>query len=152
LDQQPGSAGAARRRKTWRARGCAREQNVAGAQAARARPPGGHVTGQGIGLGLRHALAKGLFESAPRCVRWLEIHPENYLSRGGRYESMLATARARWPLLTHGLTLGFGALAPFDAAFLKALRGFLRELGAPFHSDHLCFSGVDGLFAHDLLP
>jgi uncharacterized protein (UPF0276 family) len=28
----------------------------------------------------------------------------------------------------------------------------LRDVGAPWHSDHLCFAGVDGVFAHDLLP
>jgi uncharacterized protein (UPF0276 family) len=106
----------------------------------------------GIGLGLRHALAEELFASAPATVRWLEIHPENYLSRGGRYAAMLEAAEARYPLLTHGLTMGFGAVERFDAGYLRALRALLERLRAPWHSDHLCFAGVDGLFAHDLLP
>jgi uncharacterized protein (UPF0276 family) len=106
----------------------------------------------GIGLGLRHAIARELFEAAPASIRWLEIHPENYLWRGGRYETMLATARARWPLLTHGLTMAFGSVTPFERTYMHALRNLLCDLKAPWHSDHLCFAGVDGLFAHDLLP
>ncbi len=107
---------------------------------------------EGIGLGLRHALSRELFELEGAPVRWLEIHPENYLDRGGRYETMLATARARYPLLTHGLTMAFGSIAPYDASYLRELRALLADLEVPWHSDHLCFAGVDGVFAHDLLP
>ena len=106
----------------------------------------------GIGLGLRHALSRELFELERSPIRWLEIHPENYLDRGGRYETMLATARARYPLLTHGLTMAFGSIAPFDATYLRELRALLEDLEVPWQSDHLCFAGVDGMFAHDLLP
>jgi uncharacterized protein (UPF0276 family) len=65
---------------------------------------------------------------------------------------MLTDARARWPLLTHGLTMAFGSIEPFDRGYLRGLRTLLSELKVPWHSDHLCFAGVDGLFAHDLLP
>lgn len=109
---------------------------------------------EGIGLGLRSPLAKALFTegAAPKALRWLEIHPENYLARGGHYESLLTRARADYPLLTHGLTMGFGQLERFDAGYLRALRGLLSDLRVPFHSDHLCFASVDGVFVHDLLP
>jgi uncharacterized protein (UPF0276 family) len=108
---------------------------------------------EGIGLGLRLPIAAPLFDgSAPPALRWLEIHPENYLGRGGRYASLLAQARERYPLLTHGLTMGLGALAPFDGAYLRSLRGLLHELSVPWHSDHLCFAQVDEVFLHDLLP
>jgi uncharacterized protein (UPF0276 family) len=106
----------------------------------------------GIGLGLRHGLSRELFERAPAAVRWLEIHPENYMFRGGRYETTLATARARYPLLTHGLSMAFGSIAPFERGYLRELRVLLRDLEVPWHSDHLCFVGVDGVFSHDLLP
>lgn len=108
---------------------------------------------EGIGLGLRSPIAAPLLDgSAPSALRWLEIHPENYLGRGGRYASLLTQARDRYPLLTHGLTMGFGALAPFDVDYLRALRGLLRDLRAPWHSDHLCFAQVDDVYLHDLLP
>lgn len=106
----------------------------------------------GIGLGLRHPIAQATLHEAPRALRWLEIHPENYLDRGGLYERMLSDARARFPLLTHGLTMSFGSVAPFSRAYLEKLRALLDELKAPWHSDHLCFSSVDGVYLHDLLP
>src|SRR5262245_50101234 len=107
---------------------------------------------EGIGLGLRSPLADAMFAAAPSALRWLEIHPENYLSRGGRYQTLLETARARYPLITHGLSMGFGALAPFDPEYLRSLRGLCESLRVPWHSDHLCFSCVDGVYLHDLLP
>jgi uncharacterized protein (UPF0276 family) len=109
---------------------------------------------EGIGLGLRSPLAKALFAEGarPLALRWLEIHPENYLERGGHYESLLARARANYPLLTHGLTMGFGHVERCDPRYLRALRALLAELAVPWHSDHLCFAAVDGVFVHDLLP
>jgi uncharacterized protein (UPF0276 family) len=107
---------------------------------------------EGIGLGLRSPIAKELFLAPPAALRWLEIHPENYLDRGGHYETLLRQARGRFPLLTHGLSMGFGAIRPFEPAELTRLRGLLSELSVPWHSDHLCFAAVDGVYAHDLLP
>jgi uncharacterized protein (UPF0276 family) len=107
---------------------------------------------EGIGLGLRQPLARELFDAAPPALSWLEIHPENYLGRGGQYARLLAVARERWPLITHGLTLGFGSLRPYDARTLAELARFLHELDVPFHSDHLCIASVDGVYLHDLLP
>ena len=107
---------------------------------------------EGLGLGLRQPLARELFESPPPALRWLEIHPENYLTRGGQYARMLATARERWPLVTHGLTLGFGASRPYDRAALSALAEFVQRVESPWHSDHLCIASVDGVYLHDLFP
>jgi uncharacterized protein (UPF0276 family) len=107
---------------------------------------------EGIGLGLRQPIADDLFAMAPPSLKWLELHPENYLARGGRYATLLARARERFPLLTHGLSMGFGSLTRFDADYLLAVRALVRELGCPWHSDHLCFSSVDGVYLHDLLP
>lgn len=107
---------------------------------------------EGIGLGLRSPLADTLFAAPPAALRWLEIHPENYLERGGRYQTLLDSARARFPLLTHGLSMGFGSLTPFDADYLRRLRALCESLRVPWHSDHLCFSSVDGVYLHDLLP
>lgn len=106
----------------------------------------------GIGLGLRHDLAIELFERKPPAVSWLEIHPENYLARGGRYQEMLQTARERWPVVTHGLSTCLGAVEPFDSDYLGELRAFLHDLEVPWHSEHLCLGGVDQRFFHDLLP
>lgn len=106
----------------------------------------------GIGLGLRYDLASQLLERRPETVAWLEIHPENYVKRGGRYQEMLDLARRDWPIVTHGLSTCLGALEPFDARYLKELRAFLSDVEIPWHSEHLCLGGVDDRFFHDLLP
>lgn len=106
----------------------------------------------GIGIGLRYDLATELLERQPGTVSWVEIHPENYLDRGGRYLEMLETARRDWPVVTHGLTTCLGAPEPFDSDYLHQLRDFLSEIEAPWHSEHLCLGAVDDRFFHDLLP
>jgi hypothetical protein len=90
-------------------------------------------------------------DEAP-ALRWLEIHPENYLRRGGRYASALSVCRDRWPIVTHGLTMSLGGVDPLDRAYLASLDALLSEIGSPWHSDHLCFSIAHGVTTHDLLP
>ena len=106
----------------------------------------------GIGLGLRYDLASELLERRPATVSWIELHPENYVNRGGRYQEMLELARRDWPIVTHGLSTCLGAVEPFDAEYLGNLREFFSGLEVPWHSEHLCFGGVDDRFFHDLLP
>jgi uncharacterized protein (UPF0276 family) len=106
----------------------------------------------GVGLGLRQGLADALFAANLPELRFVEVHPENYVKRGGRFQSLLERARARWPVLTHGLTLGFGAVEPAEREYVARLAAFLRSIAAPWHSEHLCFSSVDGVMLHDLLP
>ena len=64
-------------------------------------------------------------------IRWLEVHPENYVERGGRFRQALDRARERWPFVTHGLTMGFGAVEPAEDSYVKPLRAFLHDLGCP---------------------
>ena len=106
---------------------------------------------RGVGLGLRwefidELLARG--REAP--IDFLEISPENYVGRGGYYPAALA--RIESPVLTHGLTMSLGGTDPLDARYLAELRAFLRDVRAPWHSDHLCFSTAEGVVLHDLLP
>jgi uncharacterized protein (UPF0276 family) len=105
-----------------------------------------------VGLGLRQGLADALFAADLPELKFVEVHPENYVRRGGRFRVLLDRARERWPVLTHGLTLGFGAVEPAEPAYVKQLGEFLRGIRAPWHSEHLCFSSVDGVMLHDLLP
>jgi uncharacterized protein (UPF0276 family) len=105
----------------------------------------------GVGLGFRWEIADELCETLPE-LPFIEVSPENYIGRGGRFPALLATARSRYPVLSHGLSLSLGGDDPLDPAFLRALRGFLDEVSAPFHSDHLCFSAVGASALHDLLP
>jgi uncharacterized protein len=106
----------------------------------------------GVGLGLRSDMAEEFLDRKPPEVDFVEIHPENYMRRGGRFPHLLELARRDFPVGTHGLTMCYGSLEPFDSEYLADLHAFLRDLDVSFHSDHLCFGGAHGVFVHDLLP
>jgi len=48
--------------------------------------------------------------------------------------------------------MSLGGADPLDERYLGDLARFLRDLGTPWHSDHLCFSSSDGRALHELLP
>jgi uncharacterized protein (UPF0276 family) len=105
----------------------------------------------GVGIGLRWELAEELFRAPPTSVKWLEIHPENYIDRAGLYAEHLERGRERWPIVTHGLTLCLGTPDAPDPGYVRELRALLRSIDARWHSEHLCWGGA-GAFLHDLLP
>ena len=110
---------------------------------------------KGLGIGLRwefleELLARSSSDELP--IDFLEISPENYVGRGGYYPAALARLSDRFPILTHGLTMSLGGSDPLDETYLRELRAFIRDVRAPWHSDHLCFSTSGGAVLHDLLP
>jgi uncharacterized protein (UPF0276 family) len=117
---------------------------------------------RGVGLGLRWDFLDELVErtaalesSTPGArlpIDFLEISPENYMRRGGRHPAALEWLAERYPVVTHGLTMSLGGVDPLDEGYLRDLAAFLRDVGTPWHSDHMCFGAVDGRAMHDLLP
>jgi uncharacterized protein len=115
-----------------------------GTSATRARP-------EGVGLGLRWDFLDELLEATP-ALPFLEVSPENYMGRGGYYDEALDRATARYPILSHGLTMSIGGVDPLDEGYLSGLREFIARAKSPWHSDHLCFGSYGGRILHDLLP
>jgi uncharacterized protein len=116
---------------------------------------------QGVGLGLRWELLDELVawtdaaergEAEPVGLDFLEVAPENYIGRGGRYAYALSWLAERYPIVTHGLTLSIGSTDPLDAGYLADLARMVEAVKSPWHSDHLCFSASGGRFTHELLP
>ena len=107
----------------------------------------------GIGLGLRGAFLRDVVRGdADGKVAFLEVAPENYMHRGGRSPKRLATLADRFPIITHGLMMSLGGTDPFRDEYFDELKGFLDRYDPPWHSDHVCWSGMDGAMLHDLLP
>lgn len=106
----------------------------------------------GVGVGLRLEFFDALMAQRPGQIRWLEVHPENYVRRGGRFIEVLGEAQKHWPIVTHGLTTALGSIEPFERDYVRDLGVFLRGVGTPWHSEHLCWGGTDGSFVHDLMP
>ena len=107
----------------------------------------------GVGLGLRWEFIDELLARDAKVeIDFLEISPENYMQRGGYFTSALERARSLYPMLTHGLTMSLGGTEPLDETYLTDLAAFVKDVGSPHHSDHLCFGAADGRILHDLLP
>lgn len=107
----------------------------------------------GVGLGLRAAFIERIERGeADGKLAFLEVAPENYMHRGGKAPRRLAAIAERFPILSHGLMMSLGSPDPYDDRYFADLREFLQRSRAPWHSDHLCWSGIDGVLLHDLLP
>jgi uncharacterized protein (UPF0276 family) len=112
-----------------------------------------NTTPTGVGLGLRQPfLAEVARGAAQDRVAFFEVSPENYMTRGGNNPHWLEQVADRHPVITHGLMMSLGSRDPLNDAYMRPLKEFCGRYGAGWHSDHLCFSGVDGALLHDLLP
>jgi len=106
----------------------------------------------GVGLGLRWDFLEEVLEGPPLELDFFEVSPENYMRRGGYYPAALERVLARYPLVTHGLTLSLGAHAPPGDDYLRELRDEVERLRTPWHSDHLAFTSAGSRVFHELLP
>lgn len=106
----------------------------------------------GVGVGARPVHYASLLEEAPSHPAWLEVISENFLGEGGRALAALEGLRARYPVVTHGVSLSIGGTDPLDAAYLARLRRLCDRVNPPWFSDHLCFTRAAGVDLHDLLP
>jgi len=105
----------------------------------------------GFGVGLRSVHFDHILSTQPD-VDWFEIISENYVDSQGRPRWVLRQIAERYPVVMHGVSLSIGSTAPLDFAYLKKLKALGREIGARWISDHICWTGVLGRNAHDLLP
>lgn len=105
----------------------------------------------GWGVGLRRAHWEGIL-SARDQVDFLEILTENFMGFGGRARHMLRQAAEAFPLVLHGTSLSIGSVTPLDEDYLAQYAALIKDTGARWFSDHLCFSSAFGVEYHDLMP
>jgi uncharacterized protein len=105
----------------------------------------------GFGLGLRSAHYEAVLRDRPE-VDWFEIISENYMVPGGRPLDYLERIRAHYPMVMHGVSLSIGGCDPLDDDYLGQLKALARRIEPEWISDHLCWTGVDGVNLHDLMP
>ena len=105
----------------------------------------------GIGLGFRRELEVETLEAKDQ-IDWLEIVPENYMDIGGSARRRLDCALQQFPIVTHGVNLSIGSSDDLNKEYLSSLKSLLDFIDAPWFSDHLCFTSVQGKYIHDLLP
>lgn len=105
----------------------------------------------GFGLGLRPSYYEEILLQKPK-VDWFEILSENYLVPGGRPLYYLDKIRANYPVVMHGVSLSLGSSDPLDMHYLQELKSLADRVEPEWISDHLCWTGIQGLNVHDLLP
>ncbi len=105
----------------------------------------------GLGLGLRTVHFPHILTHWP-AVDWFEAISENFMDSGGRPRWVLDQVAERYPVVLHGVSLSIGSTDPLDFDYLARLKRLADSVRARWVSDHLCWTGVAGLNAHDLLP
>src|SRR5258708_2781443 len=105
----------------------------------------------GFGVGLRSVHFPFILGNSPP-VDWFEIISENFMDSHGRPRYVLDQLAERYPIVMHGVSLSIGSTDPLDFDYLEKLKQMAKEIDAVWISDHLCWTGVNGLNTHDLLP
>jgi len=105
----------------------------------------------GFGLGLRPDHYETILAELPQ-VGFFEALTENYLVPGGKAMQNLDRIRAEYPLVLHGVSLSIGSTQPINRNYLKMLKALAQRVEPAWISDHLCWTGIDGINLHDLMP
>lgn len=105
----------------------------------------------GYGLGLRKDHYETVLAERPN-VDWFEILSENYMVDGGKPLHYLMRIREHYPMVMHGVSLSIGSSEPLNTDYLKKLKALFERVEPEWFSDHLCWTGVDGVNLHDLMP
>ena len=105
----------------------------------------------GQGVGLRRDHFDRVLSSLIR-VSWFEVISENFMVDGGRPLDVLTRVRRDYPVVLHGVSLNVGSTDPLNLGYLDRLRTLAERVEPAWVSDHLCWTGVGGRNAHDLLP
>ncbi len=108
----------------------------------------------GDGVGLRDTHFPHLMRTDPAQwgVDWFEIISENFIDNYGYPAHVLERIAAHRPVVMHGVSLSIGSTDPLDLSYLRKLRELAAHVRPAWISDHLCWTGVNGVNSHDLLP
>lgn len=105
----------------------------------------------GFGLGLRTDHFLDVLEHKPK-VDWFEVVSENFMVDGGKPKHFLHKIRRDYDLFMHGVSLSIGSVDPLDKDYLRKLKDLADEVEPVWISDHLCWTGMNQVNSHDLLP
>ncbi len=103
----------------------------------------------GIGLKPEHY---HFFLDNTDAIGWLEVHPENYMGRGGPPHHYLSKIRENYALSMHGVGLSLGSTDGVDPNHLKQLKQTIDRYQPEQVSEHLSWSHWKQNYFNDLLP
>jgi uncharacterized protein (UPF0276 family) len=105
----------------------------------------------GFGLGLRIDHFQHVLDNKPQ-LDWFEVISENFMVPGGKPKYYLHAIREHYPMVMHGVSLSIGSTDPLDKTYLSKLKQLAKEIEPEWISDHLCWTSVNQINSHDLLP
>lgn len=105
----------------------------------------------GFGVGLRTTHFGEILSRWPP-VDWFEIISENFLDTQGRPRYVVEQVAERYPMVMHGVSLSIGSSDELNFEYLAKLKRLAQTVKAVWISDHICWTGINGLNTHDLLP
>ena len=103
------------------------------------------------GVGLKTEHTGSILEVRPD-LGWVEVHAENYMVPGGPRHAALEAVRERYPLSLHGVALSLGGAERLDREHLQAFRALVERYEPGLVSEHVAWTGYDGVYFADLLP
>jgi uncharacterized protein (UPF0276 family) len=103
------------------------------------------------GIGLRQPHYREVLERLP-ALGFVEVHSENFFLDGGAAMHALERARAAYSLSLHGVGMSLGSADALADRHLGKLKRLVDRIEPAHVSEHLCWGGVDGWHANDLLP
>ncbi len=104
-----------------------------------------------IGLGLRVPHYKDLFKNKPN-IDFFEIISENFMATKGLPMENLLRVLENYPVVLHGTSMGLGNNTDLNPDYLRDLKELCRITHTPYFTDHLCWTGFNNYYLHDLLP
>lgn len=104
-----------------------------------------------FGLGLRPAHYDTIIQEKP-AVDFFECITEDFIDQAGDDFYYLQKIREHYPVSLHGVSLSIGSVDPLNKNYLRELKKLIDYLQPLFVSDHFCWTGVDHVNTHDLLP
>lgn len=105
----------------------------------------------GVGLGFREPLRPDIFLN-PQKIDFLEITSDHYLDAAPRKLEELDLLRDTFALVPHSLDLSLGSAEGVDDAYLDKLAALIERVRPPWFSDHICFTGSNGIKIGHLAP
>lgn len=105
----------------------------------------------GCGIGLRPKHYDEILSTQPD-INWFEIVSEDYLVDGGNPLYFLDRVRENYPIVMHGVSLSIASCDPLNQDYLNRLKKLAERVQPMWISDHLCWTTIDNINSHDLLP
>lgn len=105
----------------------------------------------GVGVGFRREIGPALRANRD-AVQWLEIISDQFLSPTVDTIALLDSLRSEFPIVPHGVEMSIATADDFDLTYVGKVIELVRQVRAPWFSDHLCFTRAAGVALGHLTP